>query len=248
VGKGDTAWLSTNAEKLTEIAHDFANPLGSGDTRYCQNRSFDWFAGHAWASGLTPFADGENCESSSEAINGFYGLAFLGSVLGDTRMENQGLLMLASQIRIANKYYHIYAGNNVYTNPAYLNGGSYTGNGLGMIWSDKMVDQTWFSGYLSARRMIQMIPITPVSELYMPSAWINAMSSSGELSTCLSQVAVGQPNAGYACYIYAANAVIQAQSAAWISVTGLTSAQLDPNGNGNGQSMTNMMYWVATRA
>ena len=47
VGRGDAAWLASQAAKLTELVHDYCNPLGSGDTKYPQNRNMDWFAGHS---------------------------------------------------------------------------------------------------------------------------------------------------------------------------------------------------------
>ena len=38
-------------------------------TYFPERRAFDAYAGHSWASGTSPFADGKNQESSSEAAN-----------------------------------------------------------------------------------------------------------------------------------------------------------------------------------
>ncbi len=55
---------STNAcnflqEALNELIRDFANP-DAGDRFFPFARHMDWYEGHSWAAGITPFAAGKN--------------------------------------------------------------------------------------------------------------------------------------------------------------------------------------------
>ena len=171
-------------------------------------------------------------------------MAILGDSLGDTAMKNQGLLLMAMSIRTANKYWKVYSGNNVYNNPNYLSSNQpYLANGVGILWSDKVDDGTWFNADLIARRYIQVIPCIPITELYIPAGWVNAMVTSGEMATMLTQG--GGPDTGYMVGPQIMKAVVDSQSTAWTNVTGMTASQLDPP---EGQSLTNMLYWVATRS
>ncbi len=152
---------------------------------------------------------------------------------------------MAMEIRAENKYWHVYSGNNVYNNPAYTYSGGASGslaaNGIGIMWSNKVDDATFFNADLIARRIIQVIPTLPLTELYVPAGWVNAMVSSGEMATMLSQT--GASDNSYQCFVQTMEAVVEAQATAWTGMTGLSAAQID-----NGQSMTNLMYFVATRA
>ncbi|QQR78666.1 MAG: hypothetical protein IPJ68_00020 [Candidatus Moraniibacteriota bacterium] len=63
---------------LNEMALDIANTDRSSD-RYPFLRHFSPYAGHSWADGEALFQDGNNQESSSEALNAWYRPLALGS-------------------------------------------------------------------------------------------------------------------------------------------------------------------------
>ena len=252
IAKNDATWLAKYQEKLVELVHDYMNPLGSGDLRFPTNRYVDWYNGHGWLSGLAVLSDGADTESMSEIINGYYAAAFLGNVIGDQLMEDQGLLNMAMAIRSCNKYWHNYSGNNAtFSNPAQV-GGSWTGTGIGQVWQTKIVDQTWFGDYLIDMRMIQVIPITPITELYVPAAWVTAMQNNGDITKLLSQGAVGGVGQKFGCYVAAVQALNSAvtQSTAFTNVQNLNTLQMDSSDltGSEGQTKTNLLYWVATRA
>ena len=46
-------------EALDELVRDFANP-DTGDRFLPFARHMDWYEGHSWAAGITPFAAGRN--------------------------------------------------------------------------------------------------------------------------------------------------------------------------------------------
>ena len=60
------------APVMNLLAQDIAAALPSDELP--QLRTFDPYAGHSWASGTSPFADGNNQESSSEAVTAWNGL------------------------------------------------------------------------------------------------------------------------------------------------------------------------------
>ena len=229
LAKFDAAWLTTYQEQVTELVHDYCNPLGSSDSRYPQVRNKDLYAGHSWASGIVDFADNRNLESTSEAANGYYAAMLWGLVTGDSAMQNFGALMMAMEIRSAQKYWHVYNNNNVY-------GSQYTANGVGLVWSTKVDDATWFDAHLSCRRGIQVIPLTAASELYLEPAWIQAMKSSGELGSMQSENFTIWPT-----FVNGVIAVID-KASAWTAINAMADSQID-----DGASRTNLLWWVATR-
>ncbi|MEZ5302681.1 MAG: glycosyl hydrolase [Verrucomicrobiales bacterium] len=66
VARRDPAWANGWGGMVGELIRDIACP-DRGDARYPFLRNFDPYAGHTWASAVK-FADGNNNESSSEAI------------------------------------------------------------------------------------------------------------------------------------------------------------------------------------
>lgn len=229
LGKFDPTWLATYQERVTELVHDYCNPLGSSDTRYPEVRNKDFYAGHSWASGLVDFADNRNQESTSEAVNGYYGAALWGAVIGDTTLQNVALLMLAMEARSTKKYWHVYNGNNVY-------GTQWTANGVGIVWSAKIDDSTWFDAHLSCRRGIHAIPLTPITELLLEPSWVQAMQASGEMAKMQSENFTIWPS-----FVNGLLAVVD-KVTAWNNIMAMTDAQID-----DGASRTSLMYWVATR-
>merc|ERR1712196_125666 len=78
-----------------------------------------WFDGHSFASGLFPFASGKSMESSSESVNCYYGAYLWCMVRGTNKYHtdhfNFARLLLATEIRGVQKYWHMHATYNVGT-------------------------------------------------------------------------------------------------------------------------------------
>ena len=66
---------------MTLLAADVAGGSDTGLTP--RLRVFDGWASHSWASGTSPFADGNNQESSSEAVTAWAGLRLWADAAGD---------------------------------------------------------------------------------------------------------------------------------------------------------------------
>ena len=225
LAKFDMAWCSTYQKQVTELVHDYCNPLGSSDSRYPIVRNKDLYAGHSWASGIVDFADNRNLESTSEAAAGYFSAMLWGSVINDATLQNFAGLMMMTEIRSAQKYWH---------NAKKQHAPQWTASSATLQWSTKLDDSSWFSALLECRRGIQMLPILPASEYWLEPTWINDMISSGEMKTMLAQAA---PE--WKSIILAALAVID-PATAWQQA--LTLAAFD-----DGNSASNLLYFIATR-
>lgn len=141
---------------------------------------------HSFASGLFPFADGKSQESSSEAVNCYYG-AYLWSKVrwggkGDRKMVDYARLLLATEMTGAKTYWHMMPPQDgksggavdgtlastvgamvpVAYNPTFR--GNYMVGNLGMT---DVTCTTWFGTESIYVHLINFLPVTPItSELF----------------------------------------------------------------------------------
>jgi endo-1,3(4)-beta-glucanase len=228
IGKEDRAWLESRRAAIMDIVRDFANPRS--DAHFPMTRNKDWFDGHSWASGLFPFGDSKNQESTSESVNAYYGVYLLGESLGDTQLSNWGRMLLATEIRSVHKYWQIKEDSQIY--PAPFKNGKI----VGVLWSTKVDYATFFGGNEEYIHCIQMMPFTPITEQLLPASWVQ--EEYPVLSSVLTRTTdpIGE---GWKGFVYMDHAIID-KEAAWTEVQTLRWYD-------NGNSKTNTLYWVATR-
>ena len=118
------------------VAADIGSNAGNGS--FPDRRVFDVYAGHSWASGTSPFADGNNQESSSEAITAWTGLAKWAKSSGNDALEAEAIWMLSTEAQ---------AGLDYWTNfdnaePIYS---GYGHKIVTLNWGGKRDYATWFS-------------------------------------------------------------------------------------------------------
>ena len=70
-----------------------------------QLRSFDPYAGHSWASGTSPFADGNNQESSSEAVNAWNGLGLWAEASDQPELAAEANWLASTEASTARTYW-----------------------------------------------------------------------------------------------------------------------------------------------
>lgn len=150
----DPALREDLAPLMTVLAADLAS--GSASELFPMRRAFDPYSGHSWASGPAPFADGNNQESSSEAVAAWNGLALWAGVAGDTGLEKQAIWMLSSEAAAARTSW---VGFNR-DDPPY---DDYGHDVVGIVWDGKIDYATWFSAEPAAVLGIQLIPMGAVS-------------------------------------------------------------------------------------
>lgn len=153
----------SSAAKLAPVMNAVAADIASPETTKLvpQRRVFDPYAGHSWASGYSPFADGNNQESSSEAVNAWNGLALWAQATGQSALGQQAQWMLSAEADSARSYQ---------TAPATAAFPGFDHDVLGILWGGKRDFGTWFSADPAAVLGIQLIPMSPASGYLAPDS------------------------------------------------------------------------------
>jgi hypothetical protein len=150
LGEGQPRLLDRWRPTLTALAEDIASP--ATNSRLPALRSFDPYAGHSWASGRSIFADGNNQESSSEAVNAWNGLALWARADGNRALARQATWQLSLEAASARAYW---------LQPRDLPKG-YGHSFVSLNWGGKREWATWFSAEPSAMLGIQLLPMPAV--------------------------------------------------------------------------------------
>lgn len=135
---------------VTLLARDIANP--SADDYFPKLRVFDMYAGHSWASGYGAFGDGNNQESSSEAVNAW------AAIYAWTTLERDSTFQLTA-LWLYNR--EASAANTLWLNTPYTGSKGYVHPFASLLWGGKIEFATWFSAEPSAKLAIQLIPLSP---------------------------------------------------------------------------------------
>ena len=117
-------------------------------------RTFDVYEGHSWADGFAAFADGNNQESTSEAIQAWYGLYLWSQVTHNSGLETTALYLYNTEIVSTREYW--FGQNGLYTAP-------YQHAIASIVWGGKVDFATWFSDNPNEIYGIQLLPFTPAS-------------------------------------------------------------------------------------
>ncbi|MCX7407649.1 MAG: glycosyl hydrolase [Planctomycetales bacterium] len=138
------------------IAKTYAN-YDRDEQRFPFLRTFDIWRGHSFADG-NGFPDGNNQESTGEAINSWVGLILLGEALGDEDMTAAGVMGYSFETR-ANVEYWFDPHHDIFP-PQYAH------NACGMIWCNSIVWGTWFTASPAWIYGIQWLPSSPSLAFY----------------------------------------------------------------------------------
>lgn len=106
LAKLDLPFYEANKAALDAFLRDICNS-DNADLDYPFARHKDLFDGHSWASGLFEQANGKGQESSSEAVNAYYGCALYGLAIGNSDFQKFSQLLLASEIQATQFYWHM---------------------------------------------------------------------------------------------------------------------------------------------
>jgi endoglucanase Acf2 len=145
----------TLAPVMTLLAADLAS--GQSSDHFPARRAFDPYSAHSWASGYAPFADGNNQESSSEAVAAWNGLALWAAAVGDDALEGEARWMLANEAATAMRYW-------VDFDPSQAPYRGFDHSVVGIVWDGKTEYNTWFSSDAGAMLGIQLLPMQPVAD------------------------------------------------------------------------------------
>ncbi len=157
LARRDPEWATKWGEMLRLLVRDIAS-TDRNDAMFPFLRCFDPYAGHSWASGHAKFGDGNNNESSSEAVNAWFGLMLLGEATGDKSLRDLGAWLFATEISAIEDYWFDVRDE--------LHPKNYPVSVVTMIWGGKGANGTWFSGNPELVHGINFLPITGAS-LYL---------------------------------------------------------------------------------
>jgi endoglucanase Acf2 len=152
IARHDPAWAADEkwGGMLKMILRDVAS-ADRADPLFPFLRNFDPYAGHSWASGHARFGDGNNNESSSEAMNAWSGIILLGEAIGDKAMRDLGIYLYTTELNGIDEYWFDVHGDN---RPA-----TYTPSVVTMVWGGKGANGTWFSNRPPVVHGINFLPV-----------------------------------------------------------------------------------------
>ena len=143
------------APVMNLLAQDIA--AATATDRFPRMRNFDVYAGHSWASGTAPFADGNNQESSSEAVNAWNGLGLWAQASGQEELAAEASYLMSTEAAAAATYWT----DLDLEDPVYQ---GYEHTIVTLNWGGKRDYATWFSAEPSAMLGILLIPMGPFAD------------------------------------------------------------------------------------
>jgi len=148
--------FSSLQPKVDAMIQDIANQ--DRDTaKYPFLRSYSVYEGHSWADGAAHFADGNNQESTSEALNAWYAVSLWGRVTKNASLQTLGSWLFSQELSGTQAYW--FGKENPFPD-------GYAHSVASLVWGGKREFATWFSPDPVHVQGIQWLPITPAS-LYL---------------------------------------------------------------------------------
>ncbi|KAH7019239.1 endo-1,3(4)-beta-glucanase [Ilyonectria destructans] len=229
IAKYDKTWLAANRAWVEMLIRDYANPSTS-DPYFPASRSFDWYHGHSWATGLFAQWDGKNQESSSEDVMAMHAIKAWGQVVGDTTMVARANLQLAIQARTLSQHY-LYTSDNVQQPKNFI------GNKVaGIVFENKIHHTTFFSSDIEAIQGIHMIPVGAPSMYTRPKTFVQQ-----EWDAYFSNGRIDKIDNAWKSIIYASYATVNPKTA-W---NYFNSSAFNTNNIDGGASQTWYMAYAA---
>ncbi len=147
----DEAFVADYGEMVNLLLSGYMHPeKDSEDFAYL--RSFDPWAGHTWAHGFGTFVEGNNLESSSEAIQSWVGGYLWALAIDDQALKDAAIYGFVHELNHAKTYmfdYHQEIFPEAYSQYAQV---------AGMVWGGKYDYATWFGANPTFIYGIQWLP------------------------------------------------------------------------------------------
>jgi endoglucanase Acf2 len=151
LARRDASWARDWGGMVNMLIRDIAS-ADRQDSLFPFLRCFDPYAGHTWASGHAKFADGNNNESSSEAVNAWYGMLLWGTATGDRTLRDLAAWLYTTEIAAIDAYWFDVSDANHHPN--------FAPSVVTMVWGGKGANGTWFSANPELVHGINWLPIT----------------------------------------------------------------------------------------
>lgn len=163
LAKYDSSFVAKYGYFINDLVMDIANTDKSNPS-FPYLRYFDQYEGHSWATGMGDFSDGNNQESSSEAVNAWYSIWLWSQVTNNSDLKNFSEYLYSSEVNSTRIYWLNW------NNDASIFPSDYQPNKAGVVWGGKVEYQTFFSTDPQSIEGIQYLPFTPGAlYLYNPT-------------------------------------------------------------------------------
>ncbi len=160
----DSSAAATLQPGIKALLDDIAST--SPEAGYPLLRGFDPYESHSWADGRGVTNDGNNQESTSEAVNRWYGLYRIALALEDSDLLSTAQTGMAMEQNAAQIYW-LGQRPDLYQFPS-----GYDYPMASLVFGGKLDFATWFSGLPTHIYGIQFLPITPaMTHVKNPSRW-----------------------------------------------------------------------------
>jgi endoglucanase Acf2 len=226
LAQDDPALATKLAPVMNLLAQDIAAAKPSAELP--QLRSFDPYAGHSWASGTSPFADGNNQESSSEAVNAWNGLGLWAGASDQPALATEATWLASTEASTARTYW---------TAPDLEQFEGFDHTMVSLNWGGKRDYATWFSPEPNAILGIQLIPMGPVQ------TYLAAGVDPEQIRASVAEATPGGYGVQFGDYLlmYAALAGADDAAAAWTEASSLPDTSID-----DGSSRSAMLAFIAS--
>lgn len=248
----DPIWGREFFERVLLLVRNIANP-SENDEFFPVMRHKDVYQGHSWASGIATWVrNGRNQESSSESVAAYESVALYGKVMAAIfadqgnrddhsralEVRRVGKLLTATELRSAKKYYHIKKNEEIQIYPSI-----YTPSVIGIMWQTMSQFQTWFGGAAYLATGIQLLPLTPIAGQRDEIEWTKEMYPSFEKNCNADKVCEEQ---GWSVLQLGALSTVGHAKLA-LSRAEFLPEEVFETAGGNGHSMSNTLWFIATR-
>ncbi|MGE4572417.1 MAG: glycosyl hydrolase [Candidatus Izemoplasmatales bacterium] len=147
----DSTFVEEYGDMVELLLDDYMYPH-KDDAEFAYLRNFDPWAGHSWAHGFGTFAEGNNLESTSEALNSWNAGYLWALQTGDEARMNAAIYGFVTEISAIKEYWFDYDEEN--WDPAF---GDFV-DVAGMVWGGKHDYATWFGANPTFIYGIQWLP------------------------------------------------------------------------------------------
>jgi endo-1,3(4)-beta-glucanase len=252
LGKYDPNFVSEYGVYVDALLYDVAynsNPdsaSSDGGFFFPFARHINWYDGHSFASGLFPYGNGKSQESSSEAVNCYYG-AYLWSKIrwgddGSPDSDDKGgtnfaRLLLAMEMRGAETYWHMVPKpTNSSSTAAVIYDNKFASNYMvGNLGMSDIVCSTWFGTNKLYVHMINFLPLTAVTSLLFDSEYVK-----DEFESAIEPI-YSDVEMAWKGYVVGDRSIIDPNNA-WDDAINLISYELD-----SALSLSQLLYFISLR-
>ena len=150
VAQYEPGWAENWGGMVNLLVRDAASPNRS-DPMFPYLRNFSPYNGHSWADGFAGYPNGNNQESSSEAMVFAASLIHWGTAIGDNAIRDLGIYIYTTEYTGIEEYYMDMHNRNFPPSQQYAL--------ISRLWGNAFDNQTFWTGDIAASYGIEIYPI-----------------------------------------------------------------------------------------